>query len=196
MKIQALGIDGCFTIEHDVFPDDRGLFREWFKASESEKLGFDFSVAQANFSISKRGVIRGLHYSLAPEGQSKLVTCVQGVITDVLVDIRTGSPTFMNKLDIELESKSGKTLLIDSGVAHGFSVLSEIAAVCYLTSSEYSSNYEKSINPHDGELNINWCLPKGVQEIISESDLTSTSFSEAMIIGNLPNFSEMGSRID
>jgi len=186
MKIQPLGIDGCFTIEHTVFPDDRGLFREWFKASALQEVGIDFEIAQANFSLSKQGVIRGLHYSLAINGQKKLITCVNGSITDVLVDIRTESPTYLNQVNIELESHSGKTILIDTGVAHGFSVSSEYAATVYLTSSEYSPRFEKSINPYDVELSVDWALPRGVRAIISEADSRSISFKEARNINALP----------
>lgn len=189
MRIQPLGIAGCFLIEHDVFTDERGLFREWFKSSVLEKLGNNFRVAQANFSVSKQGVIRGLHYSLAPSGQMKLITCAYGLITDVLVDIRTGSPTYLKQVQIRLESNSGKTILIDSGVAHGFSVLSEFAAIVYLTSSEYSANFEKSLNPHDIKLAVNWSLPKGSRGILSLSDSEAISFEHAMHLGALPKYS-------
>lgn len=189
MKIQPLGIDGCFLIEHDVFPDARGLFREWFKSSALEKLGIDFTVAQANFSVSKQGVIRGLHYSLAPSGQMKLITCAHGRIADVLVDVRTESPTYLKQVKIELESNSGKTILINSGVAHGFSVLSEFAATVYLTSSEYSSKFEKSLNPFDIKLAVDWSIPKGSLGILSVSDSESISFEKALNIGALPKYS-------
>jgi dTDP-4-dehydrorhamnose 3,5-epimerase len=192
MKYSALGIEGCFLIEHDVFPDNRGLFREWFKVSANEELGIKFDVAQANFSISKQGVIRGLHYSTANSGQKKLITSVHGSVNDVLIDIRIGSPTFLNQVCIELNCDSGKTVLIDSGVAHGFSVLSESAAVAYLTSSEYSPELERGINPHDCELSVNWNIPSGVHEIISQADASSITLAEARNAHALPNFSAVG----
>jgi dTDP-4-dehydrorhamnose 3,5-epimerase len=190
MNIQALDIDGCFVIEHDVFPDERGLFREWFKASEIAKLGIDFKIAQANFSVSTQGVIRGLHYSLAVNGQKKLITCVNGTVIDILVDIRTKSPTYLSQVSIELGHTTGRTIIIDSGVAHGFSVSSESAALAYLTSSEYSPKNEKSISPFDVELNINWQLPKGIQAITSKADFESISFDEAKNIDLLPKYSQ------
>ncbi len=192
MRIQALGIEGCFVVEHDVFPDERGFFREWFKASTIEKMGIDFDIAQANFSVSAPGVIRGLHYSLSPEGQSKLVTCVQGGIFDHLVDIRVGSPTFLEKISIELDSNSGLSVFIATGVAHGFSVPKETSAICYLTSSEFSSVHEKGINPNDRELAIDWAIPLGVREIISQTDASSITLSEAMRASALPSFSKLG----
>ncbi len=192
MKYSALGIEGCFLIEHDVFPDNRGLFREWYKVSVNEELGIRLDVAQANFSISKQGVIRGLHYSTADSGQRKLITSVHGSINDVLIDIRIGSPTFLNQVCIELNCDSGKTVLIDSGVAHGYSVLSENAAVAYLTSSEYSPEFERGINPHDCELSVDWNIPSDVNEIISQTDASSITFAEARKAHALPNFSTVG----
>jgi len=189
MKIQPLGIDGCFLINHDVFPDERGLFREWFKASALEEMGIEFRIAQANFSVSKRGVIRGLHYSLAPEGQSKLVTCVQGGILDHLVDIRVGSPTYLEKVCVELEWNSGYSVLIASGVAHGFSVPRETSAISYLTTSEFSSSFEKGINPLDRNLNIDWRLPESIGGVISMVDLEARDFEFALHNDLLPMYS-------
>jgi len=189
MKFEKLGIDGCFIIEHEVFPDERGFFREWFKASALDALGINFSVAQANFSVSKQGVIRGLHYSIAPKGQGKLVTCVQGLIIDHLVDIRVGSPTYLEKASVEIDSKSGISVLIATGVAHGFSVPKGTSAISYLNTSEYSSTFEKSINPYDYELAVDWGLPKGLRGIISVADSESISFEKAMSISALPIYS-------
>lgn len=189
MKIQPLGIDGCFLINHDVFPDERGLFREWFKASALENIGIEFEIAQANFSVSKKGVIRGLHYSLAPEGQSKLVTCVQGGILDHLVDIRVGSPTYLEKVCIELESDGGYSVLIASGVAHGFSVPRETSAISYLTTSEFSSSFEKGIDPLDANLNIDWRLPASTGNIISRADSDARDFEFALHNDLLPMYS-------
>lgn len=189
MKIQPLEIDGCFLINHDVFSDERGLFREWFKASALENIGIEFKIAQANFSVSKKGVIRGLHYSLAPEGQSKLITCVQGGILDHLVDIRVGSQTYLEKVCIELKSGSGNSVLIASGVAHGFSVPRETSAIAYLTTSEYSSSFEKGINPLDRTLNIDWKLPLSTGSVISKADLNARDFEFVLHNDLLPMYS-------
>jgi dTDP-4-dehydrorhamnose 3,5-epimerase len=175
-----------------VYPDERGFFREWFKASSLQKMGINFSVEQANFSVSKQGVIRGLHYSLAPKGQSKLVTCVQGEIMDVLVDIRVGSPTYLEHINLELNSNSGISILIATGVAHGFSVPKETSAISYLNSSEYSSKFERSINPLDDQLNLDWRLPNGTHEILSKSDASAASFIEARNSAQLPSYNANG----
>ena len=189
MNVQKLGIDGCFVFEHKVFPDERGLFREWFKGEETRKLAPSFEVQQANFSISKRGVIRGIHYSLAPKGQSKLVSCAQGGITDVLVDLRKGSPSYLKVEYVHLYEESGRTVFIASGVGHGFIVETESAAVVYLTSSAYAPQFEKAICPTDPGLAIHWPLPEGIGYVISPADAGAPTLSQADSAGDLPNFS-------
>ena len=188
MNVQRLEIDGCFVLEHKVFPDERGLFKEWFKSEETQKLAPNFEVEQANFSISKRGVIRGIHYSVAPAGQSKLVSCAQGGITDVLVDLRKGSPTYLKVGYVDLSESSGSTLFIASGVGHGFFVETESAAVVYLTSSVYAPQFEKAICPTDPDLAINWPLPQGVGHVISSADASAPTLSQADAAGDLPNY--------
>jgi dTDP-4-dehydrorhamnose 3,5-epimerase len=188
MNVQRLEIDGCFVLEHRVFPDERGLFKEWFKAEETRKLAPDFEVEQANFSISKRGVIRGIHYSLVPAGQSKLVSCAQGGITDVLVDLRKNSPSYLKVEYAYLSESSGSTLFIASGVGHGFIVETESAAVVYLTSSVYAPQFEKAICPTDPDLAIHWPLPHGVGYVISSADASAPTLSQADAAGDLPKY--------
>lgn len=188
MTLQELSISGAYVSTHRVFPDERGLFREWFKAGEIATIDKNFSVQQANFSKSKQFVIRGIHYSLAPEGQSKIVTCASGQIIDVLVDLRAGSPTYLNLEYIELSEDSGKVVYIPTGVGHGFVVSSDSASVVYLTSSGYAPEFEKGINPTDPELGINWQLPSGLAGIISKADLGAPSLAESKKSGNLSTF--------
>jgi dTDP-4-dehydrorhamnose 3,5-epimerase len=155
MKLTPLGIDDAWLAESVVWKDDRGLFREWFKHEEIySRTGLNFAVLQANVSESKRGVIRGIHYSLAPEGQAKWVTCVSGVILDVIVDIRPNSPTFKKIELILLDATSEKSLLIGSGLGHGFIALSESSTISYLLSSEYNPAFEYEVNFFDKDLNI------------------------------------------
>ena len=137
MTLKKLNIDGAYIATHKVFPDERGIFREWFKSEEILSIDRNFEVKQANYSNSKRWVIRGIHYSLAPEGQAKVVTCASGSIIDVLVDLRIGSPTYLTVEYIELTEVSGEVIYIPTGVGHGFIVKSDFASVVYLTSSGY-----------------------------------------------------------
>ena len=188
MTLQELSVAGAYTSTYRVFPDERGLFREWYKSTDIESIDKTFSVQQANFSKSKQFVIRGIHYSLAPDGQAKIVTCASGQIVDVLVDLRVGSPTYLNVEYIQLSEDSGDVVFIPTGVGHGFIVESEFAAVVYLTSSGYAPEYEKAICPTDPELGINWPIPKDQSVIISKADTEGPTLVQAKESGNLPNF--------
>ena len=188
MTIQELSISGAYLATHNVFPDERGLSREWFKAEEVELIDKSFSVKQANYSNSKQFVIRGIHYSLAPQGQAKIVTCASGRIVDVLVDLRIGSPTYLKVEHVELAEELGRVVFIPTGVGHGFFVESESAAVVYLTSSGYAPDYEKAISPMDPELGIHWPIPVGLVGIISKADTEAPTLAEAKESGALPTF--------
>ena len=184
--MEVLSIDGAYVARHRVFPDERGLFREWFKAEEVFTIDENFSVQQANFSKSKRLVIRGIHYSVAPRGQSKVVTCVSGLVADVLVDLRVGSPTYLQVEYIRLSDDSGEAVFIPTGVGHGFIVESESASVAYLASSAYAPEYERAICPTDPGLGISWPLPFGELGIISKEDASAPTLKQAEGSGNLP----------
>ena len=103
-----------------MWGDDRGHFREWYKMGDFEEAGVDFHATQANLSMSSRNVVRGLHYSLAPEGQAKVVTCAYGELDDVIVDIRVGSPTFGRVEVVHLAAGEGRSVLVPVGAAHGY----------------------------------------------------------------------------
>jgi dTDP-4-dehydrorhamnose 3,5-epimerase len=171
-----------------VFPDERGFFREWFKFKELQKIDSTFNVQQANLSKSKKGVIRGVHYSIAPEGQSKLVTCASGNLMDVLIDLRIGSPTYLNIEYLNLDEHSGTAVFIPSGVGHSFVAVSESTSIVYLTSSEYAPKYEKAICPTDHELGIKWPTLKDLDAIISLTDRRAPKLTEALRSGNLPKY--------
>jgi len=188
MTLQELLIAGAYMATHRVFPDERGLFREWFKAEEIATIDSAFSVQQANYSKSDQNVIRGVHYSLAPKGQAKLVTCASGQVIDVLVDLRVGSPTYLKVEYVELSEDSGRVVFIPTGVGHGFFVESESASVVYLTSSGYAPDYEKAISPTDPELGINWPIPVGEFGVISKADTEAPTLAQAKESGTLPTF--------
>ena len=174
MKVTPLAIDGAWLIESPVFPDDRGIFREWFKLEVLKENGVPaFEVRQANTSISKRGVIRGIHYSSEINGQSKLVTCTSGSVLDVIVDLRPESKTYGNHLQIELSENLGKCVYISSGLGHGFQALEDNSVVTYLLNKEYAPNNEFGINPLDSDLNIRWPI---LDFHISERDRASAIF--------------------
>lgn len=188
MSLEKLSIAGAYLVTHKVFPDERGLFREWFKSEEIRKIDATFSVQQANYSQSKQWVIRGIHYSLAPQGQAKVVTCASGAVVDVLIDLRVGSPTYLKVEYVELTNDSGKVVYIPTGVGHGFIVTTDLASIVYLTSSGYAPEYEKAISPTDPDLSITWALPTGELAIISKADADAPSLLRASALNRLPIF--------
>jgi dTDP-4-dehydrorhamnose 3,5-epimerase len=157
MKFTPFGIEGVWLAESTVWSDDRGFFREWFKSEDVKAAtGRDFGVEQANVSLSSAGTLRGIHYSVAPRGQAKWITCVSGSIQDVIVDIRPDSKTFGQWVDVELKGDSGKAVFISEGLGHGFLSLEDNTAVAYLVSTPFSPNDEFEINPLDEKLGIKW----------------------------------------
>jgi dTDP-4-dehydrorhamnose 3,5-epimerase len=188
VSLKELSILDCYLITHRVFPDERGIFREWFRDKEIHSIDEHFSVKQANYSKSKKWVIRGIHYSLAPDGQAKLITCANGEIIDVLVDLRDGSPTYLQVEYVELSENSGRTIYIPTGVGHGFVVKSDSASVVYLTSSEYIPEYEQAICPIDPDLGIKWPVPNGEVIVISKTDQQAQNLFTARASGLLPKF--------
>ena len=175
MKVSPLAIAGAWILESPLYPDERGIFREWFKLEALKENGIPaFEVRQANTSISKKGVIRGIHYSPEINGQTKLVTCTSGSVLDVIVDLRPESITYGDHLEVELSESLGKCVYISSGLGHGFQALENNSVVTYLLDKEYSPNNEFGINPVDLNLNIKWPL---LDFHISEKDRTSANFS-------------------
>jgi dTDP-4-dehydrorhamnose 3,5-epimerase len=188
MKLTELKIKGAWLAESDLHSDSRGNFSEWFKKSEiASRTGFVFEAAQANISTSHKGVLRGIHYSLADVGQAKWVTCVSGSVLDAIVDIREGSPTYGKYEIINLESKSGKSVLIGPGLGHGFIALEDSSSVAYLLSSQYSPADEYEINPFDSEIRIDWGVELA-EAILSEKDKKAPSLETQKAIGKLPKY--------
>lgn len=173
-------IAGCWLITADTFTDDRGSFREWLPNSACQEIqeltGDSFETAQANYSVSKKGTIRGIHYSLAPTGQVKIVTCLTGAIYDVVVDLRPDSLTFGNWFGVELAADSGRSIYLGKGLGHAFMALEENSGVAYLLSSPFNPELESGINPFDLEIGIKW--PAGPY-FLSEKDKAAPDFKDA-----------------
>jgi dTDP-4-dehydrorhamnose 3,5-epimerase len=166
MRAKPTSIQGCFVIEFPVYQDDRGQFREWFKSDQFEAaVGKKFTVSQANVSQSKRGVIRGIHYSRGRNGQGKLITCTAGSIWDVVVDLREDSVTFGKWISTELNYQDGKAVFVPEGLGHGFQATSNDATITYLLSTSYDPNVESEINPYDPDLEIKWPLEDAILSI-------------------------------
>jgi dTDP-4-dehydrorhamnose 3,5-epimerase len=175
MPFHKTDIPDLLIFEPKVLEDNRGYFFEAYNEQVFRDNGINLQFVQDNQSRSFYGVIRGLHYQVHPHAQFKLVRALEGTILDVAVDIRKGSPTFGKHFAIELSSENKKQLLIPSGFAHGFSVLSPTAIVFYKCDALYSKENEAGILYNDSTINIDWKIPAGKQ-LVSEKDLQQPVF--------------------
>jgi dTDP-4-dehydrorhamnose 3,5-epimerase len=178
MKILDSPLSGVKVIEPNIFEDARGYFFEVYNTQIFQNLGLHFDFVQDNQSKSNYGVVRGLHYQLAPKAQTKLVRVLAGVIFDVAVDLRKNSPTYGQWFGVELSAENKKQLLVPKGFAHGFSVLSETAEVLYKCDELYSSAHDRGIRFDDADLAIDWHLPKDKIQL-SEKDTKNAWFKDA-----------------
>jgi dTDP-4-dehydrorhamnose 3,5-epimerase len=151
-----LDIPDLILVVPRVFPDDRGSFYETFKRSDFEAHGITDNFVQDNHSVSKGGVLRGLHYQLPPMAQGKLVRVTRGRAWDVAVDIRRNSPYFMKWSSVELSEENRQMLYIPAGFAHGFVALTDNVHLLYKCTAEYSARHERGIRWDDPELDISW----------------------------------------
>lgn len=161
MKLIETKIRDLFILEPRVFEDDRGYFFESYSKKTLETLiGKESNFVQDNESKSSYGVIRGLHYQLAPFSQTKLIRVLEGRVYDVAVDLRKNSKTFGEWIGVELSSENKRQFLIPKGFAHGFSVLSEIAIFAYKCDEYYHPDAEAGIIYNDPSLGIDWKIPQ------------------------------------
>jgi dTDP-4-dehydrorhamnose 3,5-epimerase len=188
VNLRPLSIVGAYVLESKVWCDERGFFREWFKRGDFEESGVSFEIAQANVSVSRRDVVRGLHYSLATGGQAKVVTCAYGELDDVVVDIRVGSPTFGRVEVVHLASDEERSVFVPGGAAHGFCVTSELGALTYLLASPFTPEMELEINPFDPEVGVPWTLSGTA--LVSEKDAAAPSLAQRLGAGELPIYLE------
>lgn len=178
MKTVETAIPDVLIFEPKVFGDDRGFFFESFSQRRFEEaIGRKVEFVQDNHSKSKKGVLRGLHYQLAPYAQGKLVRAIAGEVFDVAVDVRKSSPTFGTWVGVHLSAENKRQLWIPEGFAHGFVVLSDSAEFAYKATNYYNPQFESSIIWNDPELNIAW--PLSVEPELSAKDAIAPSFTLA-----------------
>ena len=188
MKVTPLKIDGSWIIDLKIFEDGRGFFYESFRSEIAKKyFGREFSIKQSNTSVSKKGSVRGIHYALVPPSQAKYVQCQKGSIVDYIIDIRVGSPTFSQYVEIELNSTNPQAIFIEEGLAHAFVALEDETIVTYFVSENYNPEREKGINPFDSDLNIKW---PNINLELSEKDKLAISLNEAQVQNLLPMFDD------
>jgi dTDP-4-dehydrorhamnose 3,5-epimerase len=177
MKFIKTEIPDVVIIEPTVFGDSRGYFFESFNQKEFEKHVGKINFVQDNESKSTRGVLRGLHFQKPPFQQSKLVRCIEGIVLDVAVDFRKGSPTFGKHVAVELSGENKRQLFVPRGFAHGFVVLSETATFAYKVDNWYAPESDAGILWNDPTLNIDWKIAKDEVKL-SKKDQNLKPFSE------------------
>jgi dTDP-4-dehydrorhamnose 3,5-epimerase len=177
VKIRPLGIEGAWEISPAVHRDSRGSFLEWYRHDRlAEAVGHPLHPAQANVSVSVRGVVRGIHYADVPPGQAKYVTCVRGAVWDVIVDLRRGSPTFGRWEPVRLDDADRRAVYLAEGLGHGFCALTDDATVVYLCSTVYNPQAEHAVNPLDERLGITW---PAAAPVLSDRDAAAPTLHEA-----------------
>ncbi len=185
MKIRPLSIAGAWEVTPLQHGDQRGLFLEWYRADRlAEEVGRPLDLAQANISVSGRGVVRGVHFADVPPGQAKYLTCVRGALLDVVVDVRVGSPTFGQWEAVRLDDVDRKAVYVEEGLGHGYCALTDDATLGYLCSTGYQPAHEHSVHPLDPQLAIAW---PAADPILSARDAAAPTLAEARAAGLLPD---------
>jgi dTDP-4-dehydrorhamnose 3,5-epimerase len=191
--MDALEIDGAWLFTPRVHADRRGSFCEWLAEAEMRAAaGYRMDVAQGNCSVSRHGVIRGIHFADVPPGQAKYVSCLAGEVLDVIVDLRVGSPGFGRWTAVPLDGLTRRAVFISEGLGHGFVTLSEEATVLYLCSVPYSPGREHGVHPLDPGLDIDWGI--ATNAILSDKDAAAPTLEQALCAGLLPDYDACRSR--
>ena len=178
MRVQPLGLPGVVLIEHQVFEDPRGGFYESWNERAFAAAGVAARFVQENVSVSRRWVLRGLHYQVT-HTQGKLVRVLAGAIHDVVVDLRRSSPAFGRSLAVELDETRAQSLWVPEGYAHGFLALRDGTRVQYKVTDFWAREAERTLAWDDPALGIAWPLPAGTQVIQSEKDARGTRLADA-----------------
>lgn len=167
MKIETTSIAGLILFTPDVFADERGEFLETYSRARYREAGIEFEFVQDNLSVSKKGVLRGLHYQAPPFAQGKLVQVIAGCVLDVAVDIRFGSPTFGRHVMVGLSADNHQQFWIPPGFAHGFVALEENTLFAYKCTNVYSREHDRGVRWNDPALSIDWNIS---DPTVSEKD--------------------------
>lgn len=177
MKIEETSLPGVLLITPRIFSDNRGAFWETWNQKAFESAGLPTTWVQDNFSVSKKNVVRGIHYqTIQPQG--KLVRAAHGAVFDVAVDLRRNSPRFGEHVGIELSEENGRMLWIPEGFGHAFLVLSEMAGFAYKVTDFYNPTGERTIVWNDTDLRIEWPV-EPAQVIVSDKDAKGATLQAA-----------------
>lgn len=172
-------IPEVWIIEPKVFEDARGYFMEAWKKEEFEQHVGKINFVQDNESCSSKGVLRGLHYQLAPYSQSKLVRVIKGTVLDVAVDLRVGSPTFGKYVSVELSGENKRQFFVPQGFAHGFHVLSDEAVFTYKVDNPYTPSHERGIRFDDPSVGVDWGITDPAVVNLSDKDRNAPLLKDA-----------------
>ncbi|MDP3895533.1 MAG: dTDP-4-dehydrorhamnose 3,5-epimerase [Mesorhizobium sp.] len=185
-SFRPLALDGVIEITPKRFEDARGYFCETYNAERFAEAGIDLVFVQDNHSFSaRRGVLRGLHYQLAPRAQDKLVRVTRGAILDVAVDVRATSPTYGKWVSLQVSAAAGNQLLVPKGFAHGFIALEDNTEVIYKVTNIYDRECERSLRFDDPEIGIAW--PMLADEFqLSDKDRAAPTLREAREASEIP----------
>lgn len=187
MQFRELAIPGVVEFTPEVFPDMRGRFVAPFQeATFLEATGHRLPLAQSNYSVSRRGVIRGVHFSDVPPGQGKYVHCTRGALLDVAIDVRVGSPTFGRWDAVVLDDEAHRAVYLPEGVGHAFIALAEDTAMAYLCSTGYHPAAEHTVNPLDPDLQLPW--PSDIEYVLSDRDRTAPTLTAVQAAALLPHW--------
>lgn len=188
MQIRELSIPDSYEITPKQHGDDRGVFLEWYRFDKLEEtIGHSMNLRQANTSVSKRGVVRGIHFADIPVGQAKYVTATHGAVLDYVIDIRVGSPTFGQWDTVLLDDTDRRAIYIAEGLGHCFVALTENATVSYLVTDVFNASREHGINPLDPDVALVFPPEAGVP-LLSPKDTGAPSLAEAASSGLLPTW--------
>lgn len=179
MNVIETSLAGVLVLEPRCFRDERGVFFETFNLARIVELGLPAEWKQDNFSLSKRNVIRGIHYQIG-DAQGKLVRVAAGAALDVIVDLRRSSPTFGQHTTVDLSGDGSRMVWIPVGFGHGFSALTETVALSYKVTEYYSPRAERTVQWNDPELGIDWNVSAD-EAIVSAKDRAGVPFALAEV---------------
>nr|WP_197980566.1 MULTISPECIES: dTDP-4-dehydrorhamnose 3,5-epimerase [unclassified Frigoribacterium] len=184
-------IPDSYEVTPKQFGDDRGVFLEWYRFDRlAEAVGHPIDLRQANTSVSKRGVVRGIHFADVPRGQAKYVTATHGAVLDYVIDIRVGSPTFGQWDSVLLDDVDRRAIYLAEGLGHAFVALSDDATVSYLVTDTFNAEREHGIDPLDPEIGLVF-PPEAGEALLSPKDTDAPGLSEAAAAGLLPTWDDM-----
>jgi len=191
VQIRELSIPDSYEITPKQMKDDRGVFLEWYRFDKlSEVVGHPLDLRQGNLSVSKKGVVRGIHFADVPIGQAKYVQAVHGAVLDFVIDIRVGSPTFGQWDSVLLDTVDHRSIYLAEGLGHAFVALTDDATVSYLVSDVYNAPREHGINPTDADVNLVFPADAG-ELLLSPKDTDAPGLHEAAEQGLLPQWDDV-----